>query len=225
VDETRLTARQVTGLRTRPSSSAFCRIYQNLHHSESNQNLEVSPAIGVTFLQADWLACRAAVRLALRVRNRHISPDNDKEPCPMFRKLTDTVLASPQIGLDDIAQARALGVTLIINNRPEHESDDQTPGAAIAAAAQAAGMAYVAIPVTHAGFSESQVTAMAAALAGAEGPVLAYCRSGTRSTLLWAMAQASRGGNPADLAAQAAQAGYDITPVRAMVDMLAARES
>lgn len=140
----------------------------------------------------------------------------------MFRQISDKVLASPQIGLDEVAEASALGVTLIINNRPEDESDDQTPGAAIEAAACAAGIAYIAIPVTHAGFSEWQVTAMAKALSETQGPVLAYCRSGTRSTLLWAMAQASSGANPDTLAAQAAAAGYDISPVRAMVDMLAA---
>lgn len=140
----------------------------------------------------------------------------------MFRQITDQVFASPQIGLAEVAAAQAQGIALIVNNRPEDESDDQTPGAEIAAAARAAGIAYVAIPVTHAGFSEAQVTAMAAALAGAKGPVLAYCRSGTRSTLLWALAEASRGGEPAALAASAAQAGYDIAPVRAVVDMLAA---
>jgi uncharacterized protein (TIGR01244 family) len=140
----------------------------------------------------------------------------------MFRKLTDHVLASPQIDPADIAAAAAQGVTLIINNRPEGESDDQTPGAAIEAAARAAGLGYVAIPVTHAGFSEAQVKAMAEALAGAQGGVLAYCRSGTRSTLLWALAEASCGAEPETLARLAAQADYDIGPVRALLDMLAA---
>jgi uncharacterized protein (TIGR01244 family) len=139
----------------------------------------------------------------------------------MFRKLSDHVLASPQIDLADLAAAAKQGVKLIVNNRPEGESDDQTPGAAIEAAAAAAGLGYVAIPVTHAGFSEAQVKAMAEALAGAEGPVLAYCRSGTRSTLLWSLAEASRGADPDMLARQAAQAGYDITPVRALCDVLA----
>ena len=141
----------------------------------------------------------------------------------MFRKLVEGVYASPQIGLPDVELARAMGVTLIVNNRPEGESPDQVPGSAIAAAAQAAGIAYVAIPVSHAGFSEPQVRAMAEALEGAVGPILAYCRSGTRSTLLWALAEASNGASPDDLAAAAAQAGYDLTPVRALVDMLAAR--
>lgn len=140
----------------------------------------------------------------------------------MFRKLSDTVLASPQIEVADIAEAAAQGVTLIVNNRPEGESDDQTSGAEIEAAAKAAGLAYVAIPVTHAGFSEGQVKAMAEALQGAGGSVLAYCRSGTRSTLLWALAEASRGADPDRIAVQAAEAGYDITPVRALLDMLAA---
>ncbi len=140
----------------------------------------------------------------------------------MFRQITDQVFASPQIGLAEVAEAKAQGIALIVNNRPEGESDDQTPGGEIEAAARAAGLDYVAIPITHAGFSQAQVTAMAAALASAAGPVLAYCRSGTRSTLLWALAEASRGAQPAALAASAAGAGYDITPVRAMVDMLAA---
>jgi uncharacterized protein (TIGR01244 family) len=140
----------------------------------------------------------------------------------MFRKITDTVYASPQIAAEDLAEAAALGIAMVINNRPEGESDDQTPGDEIEAAARAAGMDYAAIPVTHAGFSQPQVDAMASALAGARGPVLAYCRSGTRSTLLWALAEASRGGNPAAIVAQAAQAGYDVSPVRAVIDMLAA---
>lgn len=140
----------------------------------------------------------------------------------MFRQLSPRVFASPQIGLAEVAEAARQGVGLIINNRPEGESDDQVAGAEIEAAARAAGIAYVAIPVTHAGFSEGQVKAMAEAMASTQAPVLAYCRSGTRSTLLWALAEASRGANPQALAAAAAEAGYDITPVRALVDMLAA---
>jgi uncharacterized protein (TIGR01244 family) len=142
---------------------------------------------------------------------------------PMFRKLTNTIYAAPQIGLAEIAEAAALGVTLVINNRPEDESDDQTPGAEIEAAACAAGMDYVAIPVTHSGFSEPQVEAMAAALEGATGGVLAYCRSGTRSTLLWALAESSQGGDPDALTNMAAKAGYDVSPIRPLMDMLKAK--
>ncbi|HEX4848512.1 MAG TPA: TIGR01244 family sulfur transferase, partial [Novosphingobium sp.] len=94
----------------------------------------------------------------------------------MFRPLTDSLSVSPQITVADVAEAARLGFRMIVNNRPEDESDDQTPGAAIEAAAREAGLDYVAIPITHAGFSEGQVSAMNAALDGAQGPVLAYCR-------------------------------------------------
>ncbi|MCJ2180768.1 TIGR01244 family sulfur transferase [Novosphingobium album (ex Hu et al. 2023)] len=140
----------------------------------------------------------------------------------MFRQITDTVFASPQIGTDAIAKAKALGVVRIINNRPEGEEDGQPSGPDIEAAARDAGLDYVAIPVTHAGFSQGQVDAMLDALDGAGGPVLAYCRSGTRSTLLWALARAKAGDNPAVIASKAASAGYDVTPVRQLIDMLAA---
>ena len=143
----------------------------------------------------------------------------------MFRKLTDDILVAPQIGLDAVRAAAAEGVTLIINNRPEDESADQTPGPDIEAAALHAGLGYVAIPVTNAGFAEWQVAAMADALDNADGKVLAYCRSGTRSTLLWALARASRGDHPAVLAEQAADAGYDLTPINAMMDMVRGRAS
>lgn len=140
-----------------------------------------------------------------------------------FRKLTENVLVSPQLALADVAAAAASGVAMIMNNRPDGEDPDAPQSADIAAAAAAAGLNYVEIPVGHAGFSEPQVDAMIAALEQAEGPILAYCRSGTRSTLLWALAQAKQGENPDAIARAAMQAGYDISPVRAMVDMLAAR--
>jgi len=76
--------------------------------------------------------------------------------------------------------------------------------------------------VTHAGFGHAQLDAMAAALAGADGPVLAYCRSGTRSCNLWALAAAKAGRDPALLVAQAAAAGYDLAPIRPTLDALAA---
>ncbi|AOR77992.1 hypothetical protein LH128_23259 [Sphingomonas sp. LH128] len=139
----------------------------------------------------------------------------------MFRQITETVFASPQIDVAMIAEAKALGIVRIVNNRPEGESEDQTPGDAIAAAAREAGIDYVAIPVTHAGFSQAQVDAMEQAL-DVEGPVLAYCRSGTRSTLLWALARAKAGDSPAVIASKAAGAGYDVSPVRQLIEMLSA---
>jgi uncharacterized protein (TIGR01244 family) len=141
----------------------------------------------------------------------------------MFRQLTDHILVAPQIDVSAVTAAREEGVTLIVNNRPDDESPDQTSGADIEAAARAAGMDYVAIPVTHSGFSQPQVDAMVAALNGAEGKILAYCRSGTRSTHLWALAEAKQGGDPDALTNIAAKAGYDLGPLRPLMDMLKAQ--
>jgi len=141
----------------------------------------------------------------------------------MFRMLTDKFYVAPQISEADVTAAAADGISLIINNRPEDESADQTPGDDIAAAAQAAGISYLAIPVTHAGFADWQVKAMADALEKNDGKILAYCRSGTRSTFLWALARASQGEHPAVLTEKAADAGYDLSPVTAMMDMLRGR--
>lgn len=140
-----------------------------------------------------------------------------------FRQLTDNVFASPQIELADIAIAKEIGVSLIINNRPDGEDPSAPQGDAIEASASNAGIAYMALPIGHSGFSEPQVDQMAHALAGNDGKILAYCRSGTRSTLLWALAQAKMGEAPEDIVRAAMAAGYDVSPVKPMIDMLAAR--
>lgn len=140
-----------------------------------------------------------------------------------FRRVSAEFWASPQIGPDQVAEAQALGVKLILNNRPDGESPDEPQGAEIERAALEAGMAYVAIPVTHAGFSHAQVDAMVDALEEAQGPVLAYCRSGTRSTLLWSLAQAKLGRSPDAIAEDAAGAGYDVTAIRPLLEQLSGR--
>ncbi|MEJ7932727.1 TIGR01244 family sulfur transferase [Sphingobium sp. AN558] len=141
----------------------------------------------------------------------------------MFRQLTENLYVSPQIGTDQIEAARALGVTMIINNRPDDEEPGQTNGAQIEAAASAAGLGYAAVPVSHGGFAPWQLDGMAAALEQAgEGKTLAYCRSGTRSTLLWALTRARAGDHADDLSAAASAAGYDLAPVRQIMDALKA---
>ncbi|WP_313801066.1 TIGR01244 family sulfur transferase [Sphingobium sp.] len=141
----------------------------------------------------------------------------------MFRQLTKSLYVSPQISVDQVAEAKALGVTVIINNRPDDEEPGQTNGAEIEAAARAAGIVYAAVPVAHGGFAPWQLDGMAAAIEQAgDGKILAYCRSGTRSTLLWALTRARAGDHPAALTEQAASAGYDLTPVRQIMDALAA---
>jgi uncharacterized protein (TIGR01244 family) len=160
--------------------------------------------------------------------HEHCHPSGEKAGAEMmsdFRRLSENVLASPQLTVDDVASAQAAGVSMIINNRPEGEEPSQSPGAAIEAAARAAGMDYRAIPISPGSFNEAQVREMVDALGNAEGKILAYCRTGTRSTLLWALAQAALGEPPEAIAEAAAAAGYDVSPIRPAMDTLAERAS
>lgn len=140
-----------------------------------------------------------------------------------YRKLSEGVLASPQIEAGQLAEAKALGVVLVVNNRPDGEEAGQPSGEEIARAAQQVGVDYVAIPIDRSGYSMAQVEAMSDALEKAQGKVLAYCRTGTRSTFLWALASASAGRDPDELVRAAAAAGYDLAPIEPMLHQLAAR--
>ncbi len=135
------------------------------------------------------------------------------------RRLTDRFSATPQIAVEDVAAAKAAGFGFIVNNRPEGESPDQPSGAEIEASCLEAGLGYCAIPVDHSGFSAEQVAALSALMVSPR-PILAYCRSGTRSTMLWALASASRGDAPDDLIDQALAAGYDIRALRPALEQL-----
>ena len=136
----------------------------------------------------------------------------------MFRTLDPSISVFGQLEPEDVAAAKAEGFTTIVNNRPDNEQPGQPAGAAIEAAAKAAGLAYVAIPVDHSGFNEGQVAAMADALEAARGPVLAFCRSGTRSTYLWALARHKLGDDGEQLIAKAANAGYDLSALRPVLE-------
>lgn len=142
----------------------------------------------------------------------------------MFIRITDSVSVAPQIASEDVALASAQGFRAIVNNRPDGESLDQPDGAEIAAACAAAGLAYVAIPIDHTGFNLEQVEAMVNVLAAAEklgGPVLAFCRSGTRSCNLWALAAAKQGADPATIIAAAGQGGYNVAGLLPLFKQLA----
>jgi uncharacterized protein (TIGR01244 family) len=131
----------------------------------------------------------------------------------LFRRLDrDALVASFQLRADQLASAAALGVALIVNNRPDGEEPGQPSSAEIEAAARAAGLDYRHIPVAGS-FPPERVEAMAEALE--HGPVLAFCRSGTRSTFLWALARSRRGAPAEEIVAAAAAAGYDLRPIRA----------
>jgi uncharacterized protein (TIGR01244 family) len=135
-----------------------------------------------------------------------------EDQMPQFRKVTDSFQVSPQITADEARAAIASGVVLIINNRPDGEAPDQTPSAEIEAVARAGGADFVSIPFAGRPTPE-QARAQAAAVAGAKGPVLAYCRSGTRSITAWALGEAAAGRNREELVGLAREAGYDLAPV------------
>jgi uncharacterized protein (TIGR01244 family) len=134
-----------------------------------------------------------------------------------FRKVTDDFSVAPQIAIGDLARAAEAGFALVINNRPDGEAPDQPTGAEIESAARAAGLDYAFIPVRGAPTQE-QVAAERAVLATARGPVLAFCRSGTRSITTWSLGEAGAGARSrAELVKLGAAAGYDLANALASV--------
>jgi uncharacterized protein (TIGR01244 family) len=140
----------------------------------------------------------------------------------MFITLTPLMAVAPQISPEDCAAAAAQGYVAIVSNRPDGEAPGQPDAATMRAAAEAAGLRFAHIPIDHSGFAMPQVEAMAAVLR-AGGPVLAFCRSGTRSANLWALAAASMGEDADALVAAAAGGGYDISGMLPSLRMLAAK--
>jgi uncharacterized protein (TIGR01244 family) len=104
-------------------------------------------------------------------------------------KLADGIMVSPQIEAADFAALAKAGVKAVINNRPDDEDPGQLSSAQAAQLAAASGLAYHHIPVTAATLSDEAVASFRRDVAAAGGPVLAYCRSGTRSATLWALGE------------------------------------
>jgi uncharacterized protein (TIGR01244 family) len=139
-----------------------------------------------------------------------------------FIQLGEGFFVAPQIMPDDVAAAKALGVALIINNRPDNEEPGQPEGADIEAAARAAGIAYLAIPISGMGIGPEHLDAFDEAISRADGPVLAFCRSGTRSTVLRAYTRARAGEAVDRIIDEAADAGYNIAGQRRALEALGA---
>src|SRR5437899_7085724 len=120
----------------------------------------------------------------------------------------------------DIDALAAAGVRTIVNNRPDGEDPGQLPAAEARRMAGAHGIAYHHIPITAATLSRADVDAFAAALRDGPAPVVAHCRSGTRSALLWAVTRMREGSDALLLIAQAAQHGIDIASLPAVAARL-----
>src|SRR5215470_7037492 len=124
--------------------------------------------------------------------------------------LSSGVSAAGALDRADIDALAGAGVRTIINNRPDGEDPGQLPAAEARHLAEALGITYHHIPITAATLSRADVDTFAATLRDGPTPVVAHCRSGTRSTLLWALSRMREGADPFALVAEAARQGIDI---------------
>jgi uncharacterized protein (TIGR01244 family) len=130
-----------------------------------------------------------------------------------MRQLDDKVMVSGQIHPSDVPGLKQLGVTMIVNNRPDGEEAGQPLGAAIEDAAEAAGIEYRNVPIIR-GIGPADVECMVEAFdACKQGKLLAFCRSGNRSALVWAVARSEQGVPREEIERRAAEAGVDLSPV------------
>jgi len=138
-----------------------------------------------------------------------------------IKKVTDAMAVSPQIMPDDIAAIKAAGYSVIVNNRPDGEVAGQPLGNEIEALAVAADLDYHYIPMVPGQLTHDMIAELTEVLDNASGPVFSYCRSGTRSITLWSLCQAGK--IPTDEIISAGEKnGYDLAPMRATIEALAA---
>ena len=137
-----------------------------------------------------------------------------------IRAITPVYAVSPQIAPEDLAAIKAAGYTTIINNRPDGEIPPHLQHRQMQAAATALGLTYVQNTVIGGAMTDANVVAQGAALAAASGPVLAYCASGNRSSVVWALANAGKMPTD-DLIALPAKFGYQLEGLRGQINALA----
>jgi len=141
-------------------------------------------------------------------------------PLPPLAELAPGLSAAGKLDRTDIEALAASGVRTIINNRPDDEDPGQLPAADAHNLAAAHGIAYHHIPFTAATLTRADVDAFAAALRSAPQPIVVHCRSGTRSTLIWALTRLREGADPNALIAEAASHGIDIAALPAIAARL-----
>lgn len=141
-------------------------------------------------------------------------------PLPPLADLAPGISAAGKLDRSDIEALADSGVKTIVNNRPDGEDPGQLPAAEARRIAEARGISYHHIPMTAATLSRGDVDAFAAVLGSAAQPIVAHCRSGTRSTLLWALTRMRQGADPFALVAEAAKHGIDIAALPAIAARL-----
>ncbi len=134
-----------------------------------------------------------------------------------IRELNGGISVSGQIFENDLDDIAAAGIKTIINNRPDGEAPLQPRNETLEKKAEALGLAYYQIAVISGRMTPENVTEFSETLHSAEKPILAFCRTGTRSATLWAVSHAGR--LPSDqILGAAQQAGYDLSPLRMFLD-------
>lgn len=137
-----------------------------------------------------------------------------------IRPIAPNYAVSPQIEPEDVPAIAAQGFTTIICNRPDPEVPHELASEVLRAAVEGAGLTFIDNPMAGGALTRAHIDAQRAAIDGATGPVLAYCASGNRSTILWALASAGR--QPTDaLIAAGARYGYQTGQFRDLIDRLA----
>lgn len=141
-----------------------------------------------------------------------------------IRRLTPTYAVSPQIAAEDVALLKAEGFATIICNRPDPEIPPHLQASTIKPLVEAAGMTFVVNTVIGGAITAQNVEAQGAAIRDATGPVFAYCASGNRSSIVWALSQAGQQ-SADDLINAGARFGYQLEGLRAQIESLAAQKA
>jgi len=128
--------------------------------------------------------------------------------------VTEKLAVAPQPKLSYFQEFKRQGFTTIVNNRPDGEDPNQLGSAAEEAAAHAAGLDYVHIPVTSTGMTEEDARLLKETIERAPGPVIAHCRSGARSFYLWVLSGDLDSHTDAELLAKATELGVDTDAAR-----------
>jgi len=140
------------------------------------------------------------------------------------RTLTPRYSVSPQISVEDVPAIAAAGFTTVICNRPDAEVPPSHQAAALRAAVEAAGLTFLDLPLTHQTMTAENVAQQRAFHEDADGPVLAYCASGTRCSVIWSLGQAGTL-DVDEILRITTQAGYDLSGLRPTLDALAAQNA
>lgn len=142
----------------------------------------------------------------------------------MTRQLTPRYHVSPQIAPEDVPALAAAGFAAVICNRPDAEVPVELQAGALRAAVEAAGLRFDVLELTHQTMTPENVARQMALVDAAAGPVLAYCASGTRCSVVWALGQVG-GMSTDEILAATREAGYDLSGLRGTLDQLAAAQA